>query len=932
MQYRAWAALLLTITIVWGLGAGGWATPRAYAAAPTDYYVSSSTGNDASSGTSPSTPWQTLSAVSARVFQPGDRILLKAGDTWNESVALHGSGTTSQPITLTSYGTGSRPLLRSADAAVVRIDNESGWIIAGLEIECTTTQPLLGSGGVNRGIFVNYEGEGSWSNIVIENNVVRGGGIDTNTEGILISAAYPTDKHSEVARHIRIRHNELYQLGWRAIGTGGWDTTLSDNLKSSSLFHDVKIIGNTAYQLGNQGIVMGNANHSAIKWNVVHDGGQYAGTGVTWGPGGIWPITSSHVEVMFNEVYNMSDSKTGHDGSGLNIDWSNEYIVMRYNYAHDNIGNGITTMAHTSSVISDNKVQGNRGLSSIGVGQIAVSDFTVDTARFSGVKNLVLERNLILVDQPNTSAFNSHESSAGDAWSGNLFAANNIVLKPGVSGTSAYVLESGTAMDTINGNRIYSASGTTFAANRYGSVYGSLGSWQAATGFDGTTVLATIDTTAPTAPTAGSAAWNAGIGGVSLAWTAAADSGSGISHYNVYRSTAPVFAPSYRTLVGETDGATFVDRQELESGVTYYYQLEAEDRNGNVSAAVSIGSATTGSLPPAPERYQASEGYGLIAQGPIWQYELWNGSSYAPISSVYAPWSMWRDGGTYLGVGRNAQAPDSRDAVRTWIAPADGRVTLGANGQIQMLDDGPGSDGVLARIMFNDTQVWPASGGQSVVYGTPVDSPALTLDVIAGDKLRFIVNQRGNGMYDTVYWDPAITYEERYLMRETFERGAARWTAVSGSWSLVAEGTGVAYRQSGSPVGWSAAGLGWWSNYRLAADVKLLATDSAGGFANLNMRVQDEANKYFVYVSDVHGIAIKKVVGGVQTELASKPYAISPGTSYRVEVRARGSAIELYIDGALQLSAEDSAYRKGKIALETYRADAQFDNIVVEAL
>ncbi|GBF72293.1 hypothetical protein PA598K_00533 [Paenibacillus sp. 598K] len=932
MQYRAWAALLLTITMIWGLGAGEWALPRAYAAAPTDYYVSSSTGNDASSGTSPSTPWQTLSAVSSRVFQPGDRILLKSGDTWHESVALHGSGTASQPITLTSYGTGSRPLLRSADAAVVRIDGESGWTIAGLEIECTTTQPLLGSGGVNRGIFVNYEGEGNWSDIVIEDNVVRGGGIDTNTEGIMISAAYPTGKHSEVARHIRIRNNELYQLGWRAIGTGGWDTTLSDNLKSSALFRDVKITGNTAYQLGNQGIVMGNANHSALKWNVVHDGGQYAGSGVTWGPGGIWPITSSHVEVMFNEVYNMSDSNTGHDGSGLNIDWSNEYIVMRYNYAHDNIGNGITTMAHTNSVISDNKVQGNRGLSSIGRGQIAVSDFTVDTARFSGVKNLVMERNLILVNRPNTSAFNSHESSPGDGWSGNWLSGNNIVLTPGVSGTSVYLLEAGTAMEMINGNRIYSGSGTDFAANRNGSAYGSLGSWQAATGFDGATVLATIDTTAPTAPSSGSAAWNAGLGGVSLSWTAAADSGSGISHYNVYRSTTPAFTPSYRTLVGETDGVTFVDQQELESGVTYYYQVEAEDRNGNVSVAVSGGSATTGAISAAPLRYQASEGFGLIAQGPIWQYELWNGSGYAPIGSVYAPWSMWRDGGTYLGVGRNMQAPDSRDAVRTWTAPADGRVTLGANGQIQMVGDGPGADGVLARIMLNDTQVWPASGGQLVVYGTPVASPALTLDVLAGDKLRFIVNQRGNGMYDTVYWDPSVTYTERYLMRETFERGAARWTAHSGSWAPATEVTGAVYRQSGAPAGWTTTGSGWWSNYRLAADVKLIATDSAGGFANLNVRVQDEANKYLVYLSDVHGIAIKKVVGGVQTELASKPYAISTGTAYRVEVRVRGSAIELYIDGALQLSAEDSTYRKGRIALETYRSDAQFDNIVVEAL
>jgi hypothetical protein len=49
------------------------------------YYVSSSTGNDANNALSASAPWQTIAHVNGQTFQPGDSILFKRGDVWNES-------------------------------------------------------------------------------------------------------------------------------------------------------------------------------------------------------------------------------------------------------------------------------------------------------------------------------------------------------------------------------------------------------------------------------------------------------------------------------------------------------------------------------------------------------------------------------------------------------------------------------------------------------------------------------------------------------------------------------------------------------------------------------------------------------------------------------------------------------------------------------
>jgi len=77
----------------------------------TTYYVSSSTGNDSNSGTSSSVAWQTIARVNGQTFQPGDSILFKRGDVWNESLAPASSGSSGSPITFDAYGSGAAPNL-----------------------------------------------------------------------------------------------------------------------------------------------------------------------------------------------------------------------------------------------------------------------------------------------------------------------------------------------------------------------------------------------------------------------------------------------------------------------------------------------------------------------------------------------------------------------------------------------------------------------------------------------------------------------------------------------------------------------------------------------------------------------------------------------------------------------------------------------------
>ena len=55
------------------------------------YYVSAS-GDDGASGLTEATAWKSLDKINSSTFSPGDRILLRGGDTWHGQLRLNGSG------------------------------------------------------------------------------------------------------------------------------------------------------------------------------------------------------------------------------------------------------------------------------------------------------------------------------------------------------------------------------------------------------------------------------------------------------------------------------------------------------------------------------------------------------------------------------------------------------------------------------------------------------------------------------------------------------------------------------------------------------------------------------------------------------------------------------------------------------------------------
>jgi parallel beta-helix repeat protein len=92
----------------------------------TNYYISNA-GSDAANGLTTGTSWQTIAKVNASLFSPGDQILFKSGDTWIEKFIIPSSGSIGNPIIISSYGTGLKPLITGFQTLTGLVDSSHVW-------------------------------------------------------------------------------------------------------------------------------------------------------------------------------------------------------------------------------------------------------------------------------------------------------------------------------------------------------------------------------------------------------------------------------------------------------------------------------------------------------------------------------------------------------------------------------------------------------------------------------------------------------------------------------------------------------------------------------------------------------------------------------------------------------------------------------------
>ncbi|HPU56895.1 MAG TPA: right-handed parallel beta-helix repeat-containing protein, partial [Verrucomicrobiota bacterium] len=316
------------------------------AAGAATYYVDASTGDDAYNGTSPTLAWKTLERVNREVFQPGDRILFKAGTRYTGQLRPQGSGAIqdgrTNVIAIGKYGEGDRPRIDGEglylDTLLLR--NVEFWEVRDLEITNLGTNRVPWRTGVR----IQSDGFGKMRHIRLSNLFVHdvNGDLRKSHEGcgIYFESRGANQSHFdgliiENCHVVRTDRNGICQR------TSGRARSLGVIIRSN-LLEDI----------GGDGIKIWGSNGALVEYNVLRGGRMrcedYAA--------GIWPFASDDTVIQFNEVSGMKGTK---DGQGFDSDYQSRRTIIQYNYSHDNEGGFILICAPGNSYNEDTIIRYN---------------------------------------------------------------------------------------------------------------------------------------------------------------------------------------------------------------------------------------------------------------------------------------------------------------------------------------------------------------------------------------------------------------------------------------------------------------------------------------------------------------------------------------------------------------------------------------------
>ena len=192
------------------------------------YYVSSVSGSDGNNGTSPSTPFASVTKVNTIQLQPGDEVRFFCGETWRaQPLIITRSGAAGQPIVYGSYpaGCSDKPLLSGAQPVSYFGQYAAPIYVAYLDAGTNANRFPLGVNQVFRGS--ERLPMGRWPN-----GDVAGGGyatVDSETgPRQIVDAALPAVNWAGAVMHIKgIR---WYMLNREVVSSTGSTLDVAEDL------------------------------------------------------------------------------------------------------------------------------------------------------------------------------------------------------------------------------------------------------------------------------------------------------------------------------------------------------------------------------------------------------------------------------------------------------------------------------------------------------------------------------------------------------------------------------------------------------------------------------------------------------------------------------------------------------------------------------
>jgi regulation of enolase protein 1 (concanavalin A-like superfamily) len=285
------------------------------------YYVSPG-GSDSNSGTSPSSPWQSIHKVNSVDLNAGDSVLFQGGQTFYGSLSIgsRDSGTSTTPVTFGSYNGQATINSTGGDGAVV--SSASGIWFENLKFVGSPNSSFQQTGIT----FTGYSGSTYYTNDRIDNCDISG----YYFAGVLALAAYSSGGLSGLS----ITNNSIHDNVDAGIETySSYPTGIVNMYVGYNQVYNNYGDGHT--QATGNGIELGGVSNALVEHNSAYLNGSIGGMGGV----GIWAYNANDVTFQYNASYDNKTTKNN-DGDGFDFDADVSNSVMQYNYSYGNDGTG----------------------------------------------------------------------------------------------------------------------------------------------------------------------------------------------------------------------------------------------------------------------------------------------------------------------------------------------------------------------------------------------------------------------------------------------------------------------------------------------------------------------------------------------------------------------------------------------------------------
>jgi hypothetical protein len=320
----------------------------------TSYFVDNINGNDNNNGKNKNAAWKSFSKINTIIFQPGDHIYLKRGQVFNSYLNLKGSGIERNPIRLSAFGTGKRPVINSVNNNyAIQLSDGEYWEISDIET----------TGGKNAGIFIGCTKDnlelnhfriincyvhdiGDTAKIDWDYSKSTGGIIVVN--GTFDSAGKPAFYNSVFNDVIIDDCIVRYNHRWTCISISSGKI----NGKSGNANY---IRNCVAEYSAADGIRMNGVRNSFIEYCVMYRNGAWPKfQGKNLGGLGAWFFDAENCTIQFCEAGFVRGAST--DAGAFDIDYWQKNSTVQYCYGHDCAGYGVSVFGADSSFPTENSI------------------------------------------------------------------------------------------------------------------------------------------------------------------------------------------------------------------------------------------------------------------------------------------------------------------------------------------------------------------------------------------------------------------------------------------------------------------------------------------------------------------------------------------------------------------------------------------------